>query len=75
MGLLGTVTFLVFWTSLFLKLYTTRSSRPSSSLLMFLYISLTFMVMEVSMITYLIILLAFTRDYPRKQLAREMPYA
>jgi O-Antigen ligase len=75
MGLLGTATFLVFWTSLFSKLYTTRSTRPSSSLLMFLYISLTFTVMEVSMITYLIILLSFTGDSPKKQLAGEMPYA
>jgi hypothetical protein len=75
MGLLGTATFLVFWTSLFLHLYTTWSTRPSSSLLMFLYISLTFTVMEVSMITYLIILLSFTGDSPKKQLAGEMPYA
>jgi O-Antigen ligase len=75
MGLLGTATFLVFWTSLFLKLYTTRLTRPSSSLLMFLYISLTFMVMEVSMITYLIMLLSFTEDSPKKQLAKEIPYA
>jgi hypothetical protein len=75
-GLLGTATFLVFWTSLFLKLYRTRSSRSgSSSLLMFLYISLTFMVMEVSMITYLILLISITGDYPRKRLAGEMPYA
>jgi hypothetical protein len=75
MGLLGTVTFLVFWTSLFLKLYTTRSSRPSSSLLMFFYISFTFMTMEVSMITYLIVLLSFTGDFHRKRLSGEMPYA
>jgi O-Antigen ligase len=75
MGLLGTAIFLVFWTSLFLKLYRTRSSRPSCALLMFLYISITFMVMEVSMITYLIILLSVTGGAPRKQLVGEMPYA
>jgi O-antigen ligase len=75
MGLLGTATFLVFWTSLFFHLYTTWATRPSSSLLMFLYISLTFMFMEVSMITYLIILLSFTGDSPKKQLAGKMPYA
>ena len=71
-GLLGTAIFLVFWTSLFLRLYRTRSSRPISYLLMFFYISIAFIVMEVSMITYLIILLSFTGDAPRKQLAEEM---
>jgi O-antigen ligase len=77
MGLLGTATFLIFWISLFLKLYTTRSSRSgSSSLLMFLYISLTFATMEVSMIVYLIILLAVIVDSPKKQQrAGKMPYA
>jgi O-Antigen ligase len=75
MGLLGTTTFLVFWTSLFLKLYTTRSNRPTSSLLMFLYFSLTFMVMEVSTINYLIILLSVTGDSPKKRLAKEISHA
>ncbi len=75
MGLLGTATFLVFWTSLLLTLYTTRSSLPGYPLLMFLYFSLTFMVMEISTITYLIILLSVTVGSPRKQLAGEMPYA
>jgi hypothetical protein len=75
MGLLGTTTFLVFWTSLFWQLYTNRANRPSATLLMFLYISLTFMVMEVSTINYLIILLSVTKDSPRKKLAGEMPYA
>ncbi len=75
MGLFGTATFLVFWTFLFLKLYTTWSSRSSAPLLMFLCISLTFMVMELSVITNLIILLSVIVGAPRKQLAKEILYA
>jgi O-Antigen ligase len=75
MGLLGTTTFLVFWISLFWHLYTTRSNRPRAALLMFLYFSLTFTVMEVSTINYLIILLSMLENSPQKRLAGEMPYA
>lgn len=74
-GLLGTATFLVFWTSLFWHLYTNRKNRPRFSLLMFLYFSLSFTVMEVSTITYLIILLFVMVNAPQKRLAGEMPYA
>lgn len=74
-GLLGTSIYVIFWTSLSLRLYRTRSTRPACSLLMFLYISLAFLVMEVSMTTNLIILIYLTRDRCEKRLTREMPYA
>ncbi len=74
-GLLGTSIYVVFWTSLSLRLYRTRSTRPACSLLMLFYLSLAFLTMEVSMTTYLLILIYATRDKCEKRLARGMSYA
>jgi len=60
-GLLGTAVFLTFWGSFILWFYNTRSQRPLSSLLMLLYFSLTFFVMEIEMTIIMLTLLSSVR--------------
>ncbi len=58
MGLIGTGVFLWFWVSLILTLYRTRAIRPLSGLLMVIYMSVSFVVMEISMINFILLLIS-----------------
>jgi hypothetical protein len=57
-GIIGSSIFLVFWSSLTLKLFSTRTRRPFFSLLIILLMSLTFPTMEFSMGHSFLVLLA-----------------
>ncbi len=61
-GLVGSGVFLTFWASFILWVYNTRTQRPLSSLLMLLYFSLTFLVMEIEMTIVVLIFLSTVRD-------------
>ncbi|MBW4552671.1 MAG: O-antigen ligase family protein [Aphanocapsa sp. GSE-SYN-MK-11-07L] len=58
-GLIGTALFLWFWVALIQTLYRTRSNRPILCLLIPIYMSLTFLVMEISTANYMLLLLTF----------------
>lgn len=57
-GLLGTGIFLAFWVSLFLKFYKTRAARPICSLLVILYITISFTTMDLDTPGLLVIALS-----------------
>ncbi len=57
-GLVGTLVFLTFWLSLIAKLFSTQNRRPLFSLLIVVFISLTFPTMEFSLGHYFLVLFA-----------------
>jgi O-Antigen ligase len=57
-GLVGTLIFLFFWVSIIAKLFSERGRRPMFSLLMVLFMSLTFPTMEFTLGHSFLILLA-----------------
>jgi hypothetical protein len=56
-GIVGTTLFLCFWVALINYLYRTRMRRPILCLLVPIYMTLTFAVMEISLINYLLVLI------------------
>jgi O-Antigen ligase len=58
-GLVGTGIFLWFWVLLIRSLYRSRANRPILCLLLPIYMSLTFFVMEISVVNYLLLLITF----------------
>jgi hypothetical protein len=56
-GIVGTSLFLCFWVALVNHLYRTRMRRPILCLLVPIYMTLTFVVMEISLINYLLVLI------------------
>jgi hypothetical protein len=72
-GFLGTGIFLTYWASLILWLYTTRSGRPMSCLLMFLLFSLTFAVMEFESVVMPITLICATVREPKVKFTNQLP--
>lgn len=63
-GLLGTGIFLTFWVSLFLKYYKTRETRPICSLLVILYITISFTTMDLDTPGLLVIALSTLNYQP-----------
>jgi hypothetical protein len=57
-GLIGLGLFSCFWVGLISKIYQTRQLRPLSALLMLLYLSLTFITMDVATTNFLVLLIS-----------------
>jgi hypothetical protein len=57
-GLVGLGLFSSFWLGLIGKIYQTRQQRPHSALLMLLYLSLTFITMDVATTNFLVLLIS-----------------
>jgi O-Antigen ligase len=77
-GIVGSALFLWFWVAMLRSLYRTRFSRPLLCLILPIYMSLTFFVMEISVINYLLLLISFLeyrciepeqKKFPRKSYA------
>jgi O-antigen ligase len=68
-GLVGSFIFLCFWISIGLHLCQTRSKRPSYSLPILLYASITFATMELSLGHYQILFLALLSYRQRENLS------
>lgn len=74
-GLLGTGIFIIFWASLILRFYNMRVGRPVCRLLVLLYFSLTFVVMELEGPVMLVILICMILNESKKKSLRGVQYA
>jgi hypothetical protein len=74
-GLVGTGIFITFWASLILWFYNSRVGRPVCCLLVLLYFSLTFLVMELEMSVIPITLVCAVLHVPKMKSLRRVQHA
>jgi hypothetical protein len=75
LGLVGTGLFFSFWVGLIGKIYQTRQQRPLCALLMLLYLSLTFITMDVSTTNFLVLLISVMSSEATLHRKKQLSYA